>query len=191
MEVSHKIICLGIISATVLFTPFIWYSVIKVFKHRKDIFIEKKDAELLLIILCLLAIDITILEPIWTVLIELKTIHSLETLHPHNVETILGVIYCDYQFITFEFIYFRLYLMYYDHKHAMQVRDIKWENIFNENTSSWFTKHRHTFGSKIWLKKPFIFIFFMFIISNIIKFIFPKYPFRGMFFIYIKIQINV
>ena len=95
------------------------------------------------------------------------------------MEKIICVIYYDYQFITFEFIYLRLYLMYYDHKHAIQVRDIKWENIFNTNSSSWFTKHRHTFGSKKWLKRPFIMIALLFIASNTMVFISSDYPFKG------------
>lgn len=71
--------------------------------------------------------------------------------------------------------------MYYDHKHAMQVRDIKWENIFNTNKSSWFTKHRHTFGSKKWLKKPLVFITTLFLASNILIFSSPYYPLKGMY----------
>ena len=176
MDISQQIMYMVLISAMILCGPFIWYFFIAILKHRENIFIKKRYPTLLMIILCLLAIDITILEPIRIVFIELKTIKTLHL----NLEKLMGIIYCDYQFITFEFIYLRLYLMYYDHKHAMQVRDIKWENIFNPNTSSWFTKHRHTFGSKKWLKKPFMFITAIFLASNIFMFIFDDYPFKGM-----------
>eukprot|EP01084_Bolivina_argentea_P080154 145231_1 len=150
---SDAMLILGICSFIpyVLFLPLSIYGTLRLYRCRKELFVQKRNVEIALGLNCAL-----IFQMISSFLTHLSVLYFNTTLLKISFSTFLLAYW-----ILLYFLNCKNWIIYFNEKWTKYALDLQWQQIINpqhlsdHNTQSWFIANRHKYGNLIYIFKLF------------------------------------